>query len=237
MTTLAAIQAPRRIGPRLPVRLRMARWVLAAAIRVLFDIRISGAENIPDGNYIVLANHLGWIDPLLILTALPAEPRLYFIGAQQAFARKWKVRLMRWFDSMIPFERGARWVGKNVFDKPLKVLENGARLAFFPEGDSFPDEGVLHPLQRGIGHFLMGAPAAYPIIPVALSGTRELYWRKAITITIGKPFRVTTEGLPHHAAIDAVVEQVTGSLRAILPPYREPTVTTKHLRFLTNWLD
>jgi 1-acyl-sn-glycerol-3-phosphate acyltransferase len=224
------------ISPRITIRLRLARWVLARLIHLFFRVRLRGAENIPSSNYIAQANHLLWIDPFLLFAMLPAEPRVYFIGANQAVNRGWKAWLMKVFDVMIPFERGARWVGREVFDKPLEVLKGGAALAFFPEGDSGHEEGRLMPLQRGIGHIIL--QANYPIIPMALSGTLELYWRKELMVTIGKPFRVSVEGLGHREAIDATVEQVAQALRAVLPRYQEPVVKKKRLRgWLTTLLD
>ncbi len=224
------------ISSHITFRLRIARWVLARLIHLVFRVSARGVENIPKGNYIALANHLLWIDPFLLFALLPAEPRVYFIGANQAVNRGWKAWLMQVFDVMIPFERGSRWVGKEVFEKPLRVLKGGAVLAFFPEGDSGKEEGKLMPLQRGIGHIIL--QAAYPIVPIALSGTLELYWRKEITVKIGKPFRVNVEGLSHREAIGAAVGQVTRELHAVLPLYAEPVVKKKILkRWLTTLLD
>ncbi len=217
------------------MRLRIARWTLARVIHLFFRVRVRGVENIPNGNYIVLANHLLWIDPFLLFALLPAEPRVYFIGANQAVNRGWKAWLMQVFDVMIPFERGARWIGREVFEKPLRVLNAGAVLAFFPEGDSGKEEGKLMPLKRGIGHIVL--QANYPIVPIALSGTLELYWRKEIAVTIGKPFRVNVEGLNHREAIDIAVKQVTEQLHKTIPPYQEPVVGNKRMRWLTTLLD
>ena len=69
------------------LRSRLLFQVLA---RILFKVRVIGRENIPEGNYIVVGNHLSWIDPFLLMLILPARPRLYFIGAQQAVNRGWK---------------------------------------------------------------------------------------------------------------------------------------------------
>ncbi len=223
------------ITSRPTLRLRIARWTLARLIYLFFRVRVRGAENIPSGNYIALANHLLWLDPFLLFALLPAEPRVYFIGANQAVNRGWKAWLMQVFDVMIPFERGARWVGREVFAKPLRVLKGGAVLAFFPEGDSGHEEGKLMALQRGIGHIILQAD--YPVVPIALSGTLELYWRKELVVTIGKPFRARVDGLSHREAIDTAVEQVTRELRAVLPAYQEPVVKRKRMRWLTTLLD
>jgi 1-acyl-sn-glycerol-3-phosphate acyltransferase len=197
-------------------------------------MNIVGEENIPSGNYIVVANHLSWIDPFLLMLVLPPEPRLYFIGAQQAINRGWKDWLIRHFDVMIPFERGANWVGKAVLEQPLRVLHAGAVLGLFPEGKLGPSEGELQPLQRGIGHIVL--QANFPILPVALSGVQELYFRKPITVIIGKPLRITTEKMNHQHAIDAAVQQTADALRMLIPRYEQPTPAFKFLRFLTNLL-
>ncbi len=224
-----------KFSPRLPIRYRLFRWFLMLAGSVLFRVRIVGRENIPAGNYIVVGNHLSWIDPFVLMIALPAEPRLYFIGASQIANRRWKARLMGNFDGMIPVERGASWVGREILTKPLQVLASGAALGLFPEGNVGPNEGELGPLQHGIGHILLRAD--YPVLPVALSGVKELYWRKPFTVTIGKPFHVRAEGENRHAAMENATRQVTEALRVIIPPYQEPVVAHKHMLFLTNLLD
>jgi 1-acyl-sn-glycerol-3-phosphate acyltransferase len=226
---------PIKFSPRLPIRYRLFRWFLLLAGRVLFRVRVLGMENIPAGGYIVVGNHLNWIDPFLLMIALPAEPRLYFIGARQIANRRWKAWLIESFDGMIPVERGASWVGKAIFTKPLQVLASGAALGLFPEGNSGHDEGELAPLQHGIGHILLHAD--YPVLPVALSGVKELYWHKPLTVTIGKPFHVRAEGANRHAAMEKATQQVAEALRAIIPPYQEPVVAQKHMLFLTNLLD
>ncbi len=232
-----AIVAPRHdisFTAHLPKRLRAVRWLMARAIRTTFGVRVVGAEHVPAGNYLVVANHLSWIDPFLLLVCLPAEPRIYFLGAQQAINRHWKARLMHSVDIMIPVERGARWMGKNAFSRPLQVLQQGAVLALFPEGRLGAREGELQDLQHGVGHIL--ARVDVPVLPIALSGVHELYWRKPLTLMIGEPFHVQTAGLDHHAAITAADGQVEAALRQLLPGYAEPQVAHKRMRFLTNLL-
>ncbi|MBM3129871.1 MAG: 1-acyl-sn-glycerol-3-phosphate acyltransferase [Chloroflexi bacterium] len=211
-----------------------ARWMFQVLARLLFRLRVVGRENIPAGNYIVVANHLSWIDPFLLVAVLPARPRLYFIGARQAVNRDWKARLVRKFDMLIPFERGASWVGKDVLAKPLQVLTTGAVLGLFPEGNLGPAEGAVQPLCSGIGHLALNARCS--ILPIALCGVRELYFGKPITLIIGKPFRAQVDGMTRREALDAAVAQVADALRALLPPYVEPQPRFKLMRFLTNLL-
>jgi 1-acyl-sn-glycerol-3-phosphate acyltransferase len=213
---------------------RLSRRFFQLSAGCLFRMKVVGEENIPAGNYIVVANHLSWIDPFLLMLVLPASPRLYFIGAQQAINRGWKDWLIRHFDVMIPFERGANWVGKGVLQQPLRVLQAGAVLGLFPEGNLGPREGEVQPLQRGIGHIVLQADSL--ILPIALSGVQELYLGKPITMIIGKPLHITTEGLNHREGIDLAVRQVANALRMLIPRYEEPAATVKRMRFLTNLL-
>lgn len=207
------------------------------AWQTLFRVRVVGLENVPRRNCIVVANHLSWIDHLLLWALLPAEPRLYLVGASQSVSSPFKAWLLRTFGGVITFERGAGWVGKDTLRKPLLALKNGASLLLFPEGNVGPREGELMSLTRGVGHFMLMAPEGCPILPVALSGVQELYWRKATTVTVGKPFYMSGSDLGRRAAIDAAVDQVEAALKATIPPYHEPVVGKKRMLFLTHLAD
>ena len=228
-------QANSQFSPRLPFPNRLFRWLFALIWLVLFKVKVTGKENIPKGNCIIVANHLSWIDHVLLLTVIPAEPRPYLLGAAQSIASPFKAWLFNTFGGVVSVERGAKWVGKDALRAPIRVLESGATLGIFPEGEAGREEGQLLPFKRGVGHVVLRAN--YPILPIALSGVQDLYWRKEILVTIGAPFRVQVEGLDHHAAIDAAMSQVEGALRAVLPVYHEPVVAHKPLHFLSNIAD
>ncbi len=222
---------------RLPLRSRMLRFGFILARKLLFNVRVTGRENISAHNVIVVANHLSWIDFLLIWTILPAEPRLYILGASQADNSRFKHWLRITFGGIMVFERGANWVGKDALLQPVRTLESGASLLLFPEGDVGSKEGALMRLTRGVGHFALLAPDDCPILPIALSGVQELYWRKEIRVIVGEPFRVRAQGLDYRTAIDAAVNQIEAALRRLLPAYVEPVVAHKRLHFLTTLSD
>lgn len=221
------------ISRRLPARCRAFRLCLRAAGRALFDVRMEGRRNVPRENCIIVANHLSWLDVLLLMSYLPAEPRVYVLGAAQAIDRPWKARLVGWLGCMIPAVRGAEWVGRDALSKPLDVLRAGASLLLFPEGEVGAREGELLPLKTGVGHILRHA--AVPVLPVALSGTRELWWRKRVRVIIGRPFAASAPRGDGHAAIAGMVAQVRERLCELLPRYAEPARGRKLFRrFLTD---
>ncbi|MGE5139278.1 MAG: lysophospholipid acyltransferase family protein, partial [Rudaea sp.] len=218
MEEQVSVKLRHETGPRLPLRSRLLRLGFCLARDILFSVRIVGCGNIPASNAIVVANHLSWIDHLLLWTVLPAEPRLILLGAGQSNNSGFKDWLLRTFGGIIVFERGASWVGKDTLRKPVQTLENGASLLLFPEGNVGPNEGELGPLLKGVGHIVLRAPAACPVLPIALSGVKELYWRKEMQVIIGSPLHVKVEGLDHRHAVDAAVNQVESALKANIPP-------------------
>lgn len=58
----------------------LVRFTLFVVFR--FQIRIEGREHLPTGGYLlVAAAHRGWIDPFVVIHALPVEPRAWFLGS------------------------------------------------------------------------------------------------------------------------------------------------------------
>lgn len=216
-----------------PLRTKIFRWVVARLLNWLFRIRIEGRENIPTGGYIVYANHTSWVDTPLLLTTLPAEPRAYVIGEAKGLRALWKRAILWLVGCVITFDRHSE--NREIFSKPVEVLRAGAVLALFPGGWRSDEEGVVTPFRRGIGHFALQANVG--LLPVALSGAYDLYWQKEIVVRIGKRFRVNVEGLEERAAVDMIVHRAEDELRAILPPYVEPVVATKRMRWLKDKLN
>lgn len=83
-------------------------------------VEVEGREHLPRGGYLAAAAlHRGWIDPLVVLRALPVEPRVWFLGsAASVFDRAWKEWLLRrtgglrWRPSLA--YDTAPWIGRVV---------------------------------------------------------------------------------------------------------------------------
>src|SRR6185436_1806937 len=73
----------------------LARFVLFGLFR--FGIETSGQKHLPaGGGYLIVgAAHRGWMDPFLVLHALPVQPRVWFLGsAPSTFTTWWRERLV-----------------------------------------------------------------------------------------------------------------------------------------------
>jgi len=73
---------------RLDEQARRGRYggyrLIRSAIRILMrsyaSLRLEGAELLPAEPSVVCFSHQNWIDPLFLISALPASPRTYFFG-------------------------------------------------------------------------------------------------------------------------------------------------------------
>jgi len=149
-----------------------ARVVLFEFFR--FRITAKGREHIPSGGYLLVgAAHRGWMDPFLVLHALPSEPRAWFLGsAASAFDRRWKEWLLHRLGGMLPVWRGGVNVDQHVASAEA-VLQAGGVFVLFPEG------GVAGPPDDisafRVGAALIALRTDAPILPFVMAGSQELY--------------------------------------------------------------
>ena len=140
-----------------------------------FRIATSGQENIPKGGgyLVVAAAHRGWMDPFVVMHALPVQPRAWFLGsapsALTSRAREW---LARSIGGLLPVWRGGVGIDAHV-ESARAVLGNGAIFVQMPEGTVSGPAGRLGPLRNGWAIIAMRNDA--PILPLAMAGTEELY--------------------------------------------------------------
>jgi 1-acyl-sn-glycerol-3-phosphate acyltransferase len=163
---------------------RIARRLLRSVGRALFAVEVRGLENLrPGSNHVIIANHLQWVDAFVLMGALPAQPRIHVFG-DLVGTPLWAVRLVRAVGGVIPIDR--RESGNTaVLDHAEGCLEARGSLLIFPEGRCNPTEGAAGDFRKGFAHFALHTGTA--VLPVGLSGTRELWLRKRLTVTVGAP--------------------------------------------------
>ncbi len=184
-------------------------------LRLMFRFDVEGRQNIPrSGNYIVIANHLNWLDEFTLLYLFPVEPRLHFLADPTILVtRKFQWWLVRTTGGYVPVVR-ERHGDKTLFRHVDRALELGGAVAIFPEGNYGPKEGELLPFHKGFAHFAI--KAGVPVVPVALSGTKDLWFRKTIKVVIGKP--LPSVGQDPAVLTDLAYEKV----KELMPAYSEP---------------
>jgi 1-acyl-sn-glycerol-3-phosphate acyltransferase len=150
----------------------VARFVIFVVFR--FRIRTSGQENLPRGGYLlVAAAHRGWMDPFVVMHAVPAEPRAWFLGSgPSTFTTRWRERLIHRLGGLLPVWRGGIGIEQHVASARA-VIANGAVFAQMPEGTVSGPAGRIGAFRTGWAVIALRTDA--PIVPLAIAGTEELY--------------------------------------------------------------
>lgn len=215
------------VGRRANVPYRIVRLVGVPLLRLCFAFDVTGREHIPQhGTYVVIANHLNWLDEFALLHLFPVEPRLHFLADPTLLVtRRFQWWLIRTTGGYVPVVRERR-SDKVLFRHVDRCLEVGGAVAIFPEANYGPREGELMPFHKGFAHFAI--KAGVPVVPVVLSGTKELWFRKRIRVAIDAP--LATKG----ADPAALTELAYRTMSAMMPQYSEPAGAKPLRRFLTN---
>lgn len=203
------------VGPRATLAYRAVRLVAVPLFRLLFRFKVTGQEQIPrSGTYVVIGNHLGWMDAVTLSIFFPIEPRLHFLADPTGMMRQpllWA--LVRATGGLVPVDR-SQHVDRRLFRHVDNCLQIGGAIALFPEADFGPREGKLLPFKKGFAHFAVDA--GVPVVPIALSGTKDLWLGKTIELRVGAP--IPSQG----RTVDEVLQFGEAAVAALMPPYREP---------------
>jgi 1-acyl-sn-glycerol-3-phosphate acyltransferase len=194
---------------------RLIRMLGIPLLGLCFRFNVKGRENIPlSGNYVVIANHLNWLDEFALLYLFPVEPRLHFLADPTILVtQKFQWWLVRTTGGFVPVVR-ERHGDQTLFHHVDRALAVGGAVAIFPEGNYGPKEGELLPFHKGFAHFAI--KAGVPVVPVALSGTKDLWFRKVIRVAIG-------EALPAAGQDPAALTELAfQTMKEMLPAYSEP---------------
>jgi 1-acyl-sn-glycerol-3-phosphate acyltransferase len=150
----------------------LTRFVLFGLFR--FRIETSGQEYLPRGGYLLVgAAHRGWMDPFVVMHALPAEPRCWFLGSgPSTFTSRWREWLVHRLGGLLPVWRGGLGVEGHV-RSARAVLEAGAVFVQMPEGTVNGPPGRLGSFRPGAALIALRTGAI--IVPLAMAGTEELY--------------------------------------------------------------
>jgi 1-acyl-sn-glycerol-3-phosphate acyltransferase len=245
-------RAPESRGPRLYHVLRLvARFACFVVLR--FRIATSGQERLPRGRgyLLVAAAHRGWMDPFVVMHALPAEPRCWFLGsAPSTFTSRWREVLIHHLGGLLPVWRGGVGVDQHVASARA-VIANGGVFAQMPEGTVSGPPGRLGALRTGWAIIAMRVDAL--VVPLAIVGTEELYLGRRMASRVLPP-RTARElaGLADDAPLPptgsreelALAGVMTDRLAAILGPVVEelhpstvdPLEHPRRLRRRLTWL-
>jgi 1-acyl-sn-glycerol-3-phosphate acyltransferase len=158
---------------------------------LLLRAEVSGLENFPRrGPALIVFNHLGDTDAVLMMATLPFESPVEGIG---------KIELNEhWLVGPVFRAHGIIWVHRGQPDRKalraaLDGLAEGRMITLAPEGR----QSVIGGLEDGnAGAAFLALKSGAPIVPVVMTGTENSHiyghlkrWQRApVTLKVGKPF-------------------------------------------------
>ncbi len=175
---------------------RFARWgysflkkILSPIIRWFWIHSVEGLENIPEkGACIVASNHESYFDFICFVAASPRK--VHYLAAEKFFTNMLWRPLMK-ITGQIHVDRISK--NKNhVHNLVFSALKQERMIGIFPEGTRSRD-GKMLPAFTGVAQYALKTKV--PVIPVGMSGTREIMapyhkfprFGKKAKIKIGKP--------------------------------------------------
>lgn len=191
-----------RLGETDPIRmeeesLRLVRGVFDRILkRTGVQVRIIGLENIPtDTPVLYVGNHRSFFDILVGYTTVPG--RMGFVAKKEMrrwpFIADWMVNVNCLFLDRKNIKEGLKTILEGV-----QKIKKGVSIWIFPEGtrNEKDDPTELMPFKEG--SLKIAEKAGCPVVPVALTGTAEVFEKQSkrlfricpgvVTIEFGTPF-------------------------------------------------
>jgi 1-acyl-sn-glycerol-3-phosphate acyltransferase len=169
-----------------------ANLVLRLGFWLFTRLEIVGRENVPaEGGLMVALNHLSFLDPPLLGVAIPR--RIRWMSKIENWNNPVMGAILTWYGAF-PVQRGE--VDRKALSRALEILRGGGALGIAPEGTR-SRVGRLAQAKAGAVRLALQTGAA--ILPVGIAGTEQAvhtwpkFRRPAITVRIGKPFRLQAE--------------------------------------------
>ena len=196
----------------------LMRFIVRTYLFGLFEL--VGMENVPrTGPLIICPNHQGTIDPPLVPAFVPRSDT-WNMAKSEFFRNRINAFFYRSYHAFPVVRHSA---DRSALRRAFDLLKGGHVLIMYPEGTRVESGGLARP-EPGAG--FIAQKAACPVLPVALTGTREClpkgaWWprRVRVTLTFGKPFlvlrkRADGSRISHEEASDAIMVAIA----ELLPP-------------------
>jgi len=165
------------------------RFVSRRLLPLIADIEVRGSLKLPQGGFILAANHLGRLDSLMVYYVLDSNDVIH------PLTDKYKshpfFRIVAWWLKVTWLKRGE--ADMKAMREFISRLRNGAVMVITPEGTRSKTATLL---KGEPGAIYIASSAGVPIVPVAVTGTEDSvvksrlkkFQRLKITITAGQPF-------------------------------------------------
>jgi 1-acyl-sn-glycerol-3-phosphate acyltransferase len=215
---------------RWTLRYWISRSIVWLLVRGIVRVRFEGRERLPPGPAIYCFNHLGWVDPFMLMATLPFRPRLLFFGPKEEdMGIGGRNRVMVWTGTAIPYKPKKSDL-REAARRVAAALDAGRVVAIAGEGRIHVGERYLLPMSDGAAYFAIRSHV--PLVPIAINGTSWLRFGGIVRVRIGEPIAVG--GRPTHRALRDLTTQVESALKELVADAQDVPVPGHLGRWLTE---
>jgi acyl-[acyl-carrier-protein]-phospholipid O-acyltransferase/long-chain-fatty-acid--[acyl-carrier-protein] ligase len=167
---------------------RTLHIIAGPVLRCLYRVTTHGLRNLPRGGFLLLPNHITWVDAIVLQLACP-RPIRYIID--QEFYRKPLLRPFLRIVHCIPIDPRHSHTAVRA---ATKRIAEGEIVCLFPEGQ-LERAGTLLRLQRG--YELIARHAKAPIVPAWL----DQLWGSIFSFQGGRFFTKLPKKIPYRITV------------------------------------
>ena len=145
-------------------------WCYAFRILAFLHVIFKKKAALPEGPYVIIANHSSYLDIFVMYSIMPSHPFL-FLGKSEILNYPLFKTLFKRLN--IPVFRNDRIKAAKSFIQAKNALSNGWSIVIFPEG-TIPDENWPQMIPFKEGAFKLAKSANVPIVPISFTNNYKL---------------------------------------------------------------
>src|SRR2546421_4762992 len=167
---------------------RAIRFFGLGFARLIYRVAASGRENLPPGGFLLLPNHITWIDAIVLLLACRRPIR--FIIDEGFYRNRFLHPVLRTVGCIPITSRKA----KDAMRQAAEKIRAGEIVCLFPEGE-LSRRGSLLRLRRA--YVIIARQAEAPVVPVWL----DRPWGSVVWFQGGRFFTKWPRSLPYRVTV------------------------------------
>lgn len=156
-------------------------WGKTALLANRVKVKIEGMEHLNGkGPYIFMSNHQGSYDIFALLGHLPFQFK--WLAKKELFS----IPFFGWTMAAVGYisiDRGGTRDTVGAMNEAARKIRDGMSVVIFPEGSRSPD-GSIQVFKKG--GFTLAIKSKVPIVPIAISGSRDIMPKDKLTATSGE---------------------------------------------------
>jgi acyl-[acyl-carrier-protein]-phospholipid O-acyltransferase/long-chain-fatty-acid--[acyl-carrier-protein] ligase len=156
--------------------------------RLVYRVHADGAARLPEGGFLLLPNHITWVDSIVLQIACPRPVR--FMVSESIYRQRALNWIFRIFNAIPISGRHA----KEAIRAATERIRAGDIVCIFPEGE-LTRTGTLLRLQRGFEIIARAADA--PVVPVWM----DRLWGSVFSFQGGRYFRKVPHRIPYPVTV------------------------------------